>query len=489
MGSRSTDFVPALIAALVLPAALSAAEKGESVEAEPAAGSTGPVADGEGLEGDGDWRASLSMLEEYRLRRASNVLVDPGQLGVPIAPEDQTDQQLRLQTEAQIEGADGHFRGVLSGVLWNDLDGRPQRGTPNLFVTQYADRQPWVAPYALWVEWHDAGVLDHARVGRQDAEHGMPLTFDGASVGIRPMGPPLLLFAFGGQTVHFFETIPGLLENWVGSTGAVIRPSPSVQLELDGRIIREQVPVFDTGQRFVVTDHSYGLAASTRTDSVFAKLYVRGLDAELSHAGGAIRFHPVSLGFGIDARIDTQLATLNEVAESENPFFSLLGPSLPYARYLFEAWKELELGGEALWSLHAGWRGRQLISDDPQPFNRNSGGIYLHTRFDDFLLRGLFVGATAEYDFVPGSTDESSFVILGGSTGYRGSTLKAEVGTYYQRFKVNYYQRAEELEDARSVFASAAYRLADWLEVGGRYELEVIDRYLESFSLTARQDF
>ena len=471
-------------------AALSAA-----LDAEPAVGADAARPDSsaderlEDSEEPSTWSAGFSMVEEYRLRRASNVLVHEGQLGAAIAPEDQLDQRLRLHSDAQIDGADDHFRALFSGALWWDIDGRPAQGTPNLFVSQYDNTDPWVAPYALSAEWHDHGVLDHIRVGRQDAEHGMPLTFDGASLGLKPWGPPLLLFAFGGQTVHFFETMPGLFEDWVGATGAVIRPMPSLRLELDARIIKEGVADLETGEEAPLINHSYGLAASTKTERIYGKLYVRGIEEQLSHAGGAMQFHLLDARFGIDARLDAQLVELGEIVESENPFFSLLGPSLPYARFRFEAWKEFELNDEALWSLHAGWRGRQLISDEEQPFNRNSGGLYLHSRIDDLLSRGLFLEGSAEWNYVPGSLNEGWLLALGGSAGYKGSALRTEVGTYYQRFKINYYQRAEELQRARSIFASAAYRITDWLEVSGRYELEIVDRYLESFYLSARQDF
>lgn len=437
-----------------------------------------------------DWKANLTLVEEYRLRRASNVLVGGEELGGPPAPEDQTDHMLRLQSDARIEGAEEHFLGLFSGALWWDLDGYPARGTPNLFVTQYADRNPWLAPYALSVEWRKSGLLDHLRLGRQDAEHGMPLTFDGASLGVRA-AEPLLLYAFGGQTVHFFETTPGLLENWVVSSGAVLRPMLSLELEADARFIQDQVADWETPATADVTTHSYGLSVATRTEGLYGKTYARGIDDQLSHAGGAMRFASVEQRFGLDARIDAQLVRLDEIVESEAAFFSLLGPSLPFARYRFEAWKELGTGndGEPSWFLHLGWRGRQLLSDDPQPFNRNGAGIYLHARADDLIERGVFVGATGEYSYVPGSIDDGWRLAVGGSAGYRGPALKTEVGTYWERYKINYYRKLEELESARSIYASAAYRVAAWLELRARYEMDIVDRYLETFTLALRQDF
>lgn len=435
------------------------------------------------------WDADASFFEEYRLRRTSNALGHPGPLDEPLAAEDQIDQRLRLLSDAQVEGASGRFRAVFSGALWWDLGGSPEAGSPNLLASQYDEHQPWVAPYALSVEWRHYGMLDHLRVGRQDAEHGMPLTFDGGSVAFEPLGRPVQLFAFGGQTVHFFETSPGLLEDWVGSAGAVVRPSRALSFEFDARIVRDTLEDRETAEREPVTTHSYGVNAAARTEAIVARLYARAIDEVPSHAGGRMQLAITDWGFGVDSRIDLQLVTLGEIVESENPFFSLLGTSLPNARFVFESWKELSLGEEALSTLHAGWRGRQLLGGDERPFNRNSGAVYVHARFEDLVQQGLFAAMSAEWNYVPGAMDSEWLLTLGGSAGYSGVALKTEVGTYYQQYKINYYQRAEELRDARTVYGSLGYRVAEWLELRARYEFEIVDRYLESYFLSARQDF
>lgn len=435
------------------------------------------------------WTTGVSLLEEYRLRRASRALVEPGPLGEAAAVDDQLDHRLRLYSDAQVEGLDDRFRALFSGALWWDLSGPAAAGTTDLFASQYDDSRLWIAPYALSVEWHDDGVLDHARLGRQDAEHGLPLTFDGASLGLRPFGRELLLFGFGGRTVHFFETRRGLFESWVASAGAALRPLPALQLELDGRLLQARVDdSVEVGDEELTTV-SYGLSAATRTDFVTAKVQVRGLDEQPSHLAGAIQLYPPSTGLGATAELSAQIVTLNEVAESENPYYALLGPSLPHARFRFELFHQLELGEGAIWTNLVGWRGRQVVGHEEQPFNRNVGAAYLHSRVDDLLLPGLYLGATVGYDYVPTARDEPWLIALGGAAGYVGKSLRTELGTDYQRYKINYYQRVEELHDARSVYGAVGYRVAAALELRGRYELEIVDRYLESFTFTARQDF
>lgn len=434
------------------------------------------------------WTTGVSLLEEYRLRRASRALTEPGPLGEAAAVDDQLDHRLRLHADAQADGLDDRFRARFSGVLFWDLDGTPGGATADLFAAPYDGSRLWAAPYALSAEWHDVGILDHARVGRQDTEHGLPLTFDGASLGLRPLGRELLLFAFGGQTVHFFQTRPGFFESWVAAAGAALRPLPALELELDGRLLRERVddPVGATGD---LTTASYGLTTTTRTELVSARLAARGLDDRPSHLMGAMQLYVPSAGLGAIADLATQLVTLGEVAESENPYYALLGPSLPHVRYRFELFHELALGQQgATWTHLLGWRGRQVVGHEAAPFNRNFGAAYLMSRVDDLGLPGLFFGATVEYNYVPTSRDEPWLVALGGSAGYVGKALRAELGTDYERYKINYYQQVEELHGARTVFGALGYRVTGALELRGRYELEIVDRYLESFYVTARQD-
>lgn len=434
--------------------------------------------------------ADFTLLEEYRLRIASHALPSSAPLGgAPGSGNQQTDQRLRLLGDGHISAADDHFGADLSGALWLDLDGASSPGTASLFATQYDNARPWIAAYTLSAEWRRYHALDYARVGRQSSEHGMPITFDGASLGLRLLDRQVLLFGFGGRTVHFFETKPGLFENWVASVGAVYRPSASVALELDTRLVQEQVLNADRSRRDTISNASYGLSAAWRSDSLYSKAYARGIDDQVSHAGAAFQFNAPAVGLGLDAQIHAQLVTLGEVVESENPFFSLLGPSLPHARFRFESWKDFSIGPESTLSFHLGWRGRQLVSHSEQPFNRNTGALYLHTRIDDLIQKGVFIAATAEANYVPRSLTREWLLAFGGSAGYSGTNIKTEVGTYFQQFKINYYQTAEELHNSRTVYGSIGYRVLTWLDLRARYEIDIFDRYLQSLYLSARQDF
>jgi hypothetical protein len=438
---------------------------------------------------DSGWTSDFSLLEEYRLRIASHVLPSPGSLGAPLQTNQQSDQHLRLLGDGQISGFNDHFRATASGALWFDLDGPSAPGAASLFATQYDNAQPWVAIYALSAEWQEHKTLDYVRVGRQASEHGLPLTFDGASLSVRALGRKLQLFGFGGRTVHFFETAPGFFENWVASTGAVLRPSFGSAFEFDTRIIREQTLNADRSHWDSITNHSYGLSASLGSENLSSKIYARGIDRRPSHAGGAFTFQNERLGLGFDARVHAQLVTLGEVVESENPFYSLLGPSLPFVQYRFESWKDFQVGRQTQWNFHLGWRERRVVGAAEQPFNRNTGAIYLYTRLEDLFHKGLFVGGTIECDYLPLAFNRERMLTLGGFTGYGNESIKTEIGTYFQQYKLIYYQSAEELHNARTVYGSLAFRPAQWLELRARYEIDIFDMYLQSFFLSARQDF
>lgn len=427
-------------------------------------------------------------MEEYRLTIGHDPLPASAPLvGPPAASEQQIDNHLRLLADGDVSGAEDHFLGVFSTGLWWDLDPSPQ-GASDLYATQYDYANPWWDVYTLSAEWRSRRVLDHVRIGRQGSEHGLPITFDGASVGFSGLGRRLTLFGFGGQTVHFFASEPGFLEDWVASFGVVVRPHPALALEADSRWVQEMVPTRE-GERSEVTNHSYGLKASGRSRDLAARVTVRGLDERLSHLGGLVLLEFPALDLGVDGRLDAQLVTLGEIVESENPYYSLLGPSLPHLRYRLESWKELDLAEETTWSLHLGWRGRQVLNGREQAFNRSSGAVYFQTDVEGLGHPALYAGGTAEWNYVPDSLGREGLLAVGGRAGYQGDPVQTELGTYYQRYKIHYYQRASELENARTVYGMITYQAAQWLELRARYEFEILDRYLQSFFLSLRQDF
>jgi hypothetical protein len=298
----------------------------------------------------------------------------------------------------------------------------------------------------------------------------------------------LSLFGYAGRTIHFFESQPGLFENWVTCVGAGYRPSQNLRLEFDSRFEHDSILAQDQQERVWVYAHSYGLTLSMRREESWAKLFVRGLDRSASHAGGALRLVFSSIALGVDAQVNAQLRTLGEISENENPFFSLLGPSLPNLRTRLEVWKEIGLGQTTTLNLRAGWRMRQLLSGVESPFNRNFGGVYFQTELNDLAVKGLFAVGILEWNYVPWSLTNDSFLALGGSAGYSTRRVKVEAGTYYQRWKVNYYRDVEELQDARTVYASAGVRVLPWLEVRARYTLEIVDRYIHSAFFSLRED-
>lgn len=447
-------------------------------------------------------------IEEYRGRFAvGSGAVDPGVEGVDAneyTREDESDHDLRLYVGAGIRDRQDRFSGNLALGLWWDVDGLPEEGA---FTTLGSLRDgEAISPevYSLYGEYHanfasgGKSLVRLARVGRQTSEVGLPATFDGASLRLRPIAPHLDVFAFGGRTVHFFEEDAGLFEDWIASAGAEIRPVRSLRLVLDYRLeMQDQTTAASTEDdddeggvsRKSVTDHGYGLAAWYKPASwARLKLSGRGLTDQFSHVGGAGRLFWEALSMGVDFKVDAQLVTLNEVNELLNPYFAILGKSLPNTRWKADIYKDF-LTSAGDYALHLGWAGRAVLEGEEGPFNRNFGTLYFLASATDIGIKGPFVSVLAEAHFT-GMTPEfdgsEGFLTVGGSAGYEDKGLKAEAGTYYQRYKYQYYRQAEEISDVRTIFGSVGIKLTDWLKAQVRYEYDQFDWDVHSvyFSLT-----
>jgi len=429
----------------------------------------------------------LSLREEYRLRKSSQELTAPTALGEPAWQGETTDQDLSLFGDGVVSAYGERLQLVASGALYYDLDGTEPEGSPSLFARQSDGEQPLIVPYALSGEWRGK-VLEHVRVGRQSSEHGLPLVFDGGSVGLRPAGRDWLVFGFGGRTVHFFEAEPEPFETWVASLGTVVRLEEAVKLEVDGRLVRDRVEDMTTLEPSLVTNRSYGARVVYRAETISASVAARGIDEQASHGTASFGAELPSLELALSARLHLQFVTLREIAESENPQYTILGESLPYARFAFAVEKGLELGELTRLSVSLGWRARQLFSAEPRRFNRNTGCFSTEARLTELGVRHLFLGGQAELWYVPGSDIGERELTWGAMAGYDGSRVKTELGTYYQQYRVRYYQVAEELLNTRSVYASVGLTLLPWLEVRGRYDFDIMDRYLQTVTLSLGQE-
>lgn len=435
----------------------------------------------------------LHAIEEYRGRFAMgsgsfDTGTDAATSGA-VKREDESDHDLRLYVEGGARDAEDRFSGRLAVGLWWDLDGVPDQGFTTLGSMRDGHAfSPEV--YSLYGEYHAnaaAGrraLMRLARVGRQTAEYGLPATFDGATVRMRPLAPYLELFLFGGRTVHFFESDAELFEDWVASLGAEIRPVRDVRLVLDYRLSVEDQLIDaaaddegEAGIRESVQDHGYGLTGWYRPAAwARVKAYGRGLNEYFAHAGGAGRLLWDTMDLGFDFKVDAQLVTLDEVNEMLNPFYAVLGQSLPNLRWKADLFKNFETK-KGDYAVHAGWAGRAVLEDATGPFNRDFGRVYLLAAATDIVVKGPFVALVADAHFTGLSPDFTTegFITAGGSAGYKNKKLKAEVGSYYQRYKYRYYQQVDEIADVRTWSGSVSYKLTHWLKAKLKYEYEQFD--------------
>jgi hypothetical protein len=466
-----------VLAWLLLPLALQAAELEEAVGAKRSSLRSA-------------WSANLWLTQEYRLRSAgAPEAASASPLGEPPAARPTRDQDLRLTLDGTFVGLGEHAEGTVSAAFWRDMDGQTPRGAPALFGDVQGLAQPLFVLYALTAEWRRSAPLDRLALGRQQSAHGLPITFDGASVDLRFWQRRLAFFAYGGRTVHFFEAEPGFLENWLVGGGGGLRLLPQIQLEFDSRYLHETILAPGGVLGKSVHTHTYGLALTGRWEDFSAKLLARGMNRAFSHLGGKFHLLVPRAGMGIDGQATAQLVPLGEIAESESPYYSMLGNSLPHLRARLETWKDFRLGEQAVLTLAAGSRTRQLLYDQPVRFNRNMNALYLRADLGDLPWKGVFASATAEWNLPSRASDSATFFALGGAAGYRSRKLRAEAGTYFQRFKINYYRDVEELADARTVFAMTSYRVLPQLEARGRYVLEIVDRPIHSVYFALREDF
>ncbi len=436
----------------------------------------------EALAGDGDKLFWFQVQEEYRGRFAT------GYESPSLYTDEESDHDARLQLSSGIRDASGHFRGFLSAGAWVDLDGQRSEGAPAALSSSYdLESSLWLDVFSLYGEYHSDGWLRLARVGRQVVEFGLPLTVDGALLEVRPLAPaPYFdLFFFGGRSVHFFEAEQAIFEDWVASAGVVIHPLHKMRIVMDYRFLME-----DTEIEEGIVDHSYGAEVLyAPLDWLYLKGYGRGITDAFSHTGAAARMAWYDLGLGVDLKVDSQLAELREVNEVDNPYFAILGASMPHTRWGLDLWKSFSTSaGE--YGLHLGWTGRANHKDE-SAFNRSYGKLYCLFEASDIGVKGPFVSLSLENHFaeVAPTFDQEGVLTAGGSAGYRNALLRAEAGSYYQRFKYDYYDDVQEYENVRTFFGAFTIKPLDWLSVRARYTFEQLDRDVHTVVLTLSQSY
>ncbi|MDF1564541.1 MAG: hypothetical protein P1V51_15965 [Deltaproteobacteria bacterium] len=430
----------------------------------------------------------LTARQGYRLRDArpgDEAAADPL---APVAPA--TDQDLHLALDAGLLNGAGTLGADLALGAWLDADGIAGDPAPLAFASVRDGAAGRAASlYLASVFYRPGGWLKEVRLGRMSTGFGTRTVFDGASLSLLPLrglrSPALArleLVALGGRTAHLYELDGEHFEDWLGAVALRLRPLRDLKLALDYRLMIE-----DSASAGL--DHGYGLEAQWRiSDFLGARLEVRGVDDALSRLALAGRYWHEALGFGLDARIDLQLSTLEALNERDDPLFAILGPSHPNLRWDLDLFEEFETG-HADYVLHLGWQGREPLDGISAPFNRRQGRLHLTGDALELVIPGLQASLSLEYHHDGGDLGEG-LLTLGGAAGYRSEALRGlggELGSYYQRFKYDYYADVEERQDVRTFFVAAFVDALPWLEVRLRYTLEHFDRTAHSFHFLLTQ--
>jgi hypothetical protein len=193
---------------------------------------------------------------------------------------------------------------------------------------------------------------------------------------------------------------------------------------------------------------------------------------------------------GVDLDVEAQLVDLDQLGESLDPYHTMLGESLAHLRYRIDFWKIFEMDSGRL-GIHLGFDGRNLLGGEEGAFNHNLGKGYLMLNVDDLIIDGLFVQLSVEdhFTYEGGSLTGDMFLTAGGSIGYKNKLLRAEVGTYYNRVKYDYFADLREVNDVRTTFASFGVTPLDALGLRVRYEYEQFDRDVHTVVLALSQSY
>ena len=479
----------------------------ETVELDRSAPDDGSA---EGDEESAGWVFEAFAKEEYRFRYATAPVVAPSVLDTNISSGEYlrrgADHDLHLYLSGSARDLKDRFWINASFGLFADIDGFTSSGDPTALssVNENGSSIASLYPstpaalrfdmYSLFGEYHSDGVPALIRIGRQVSEHGRDVTFDGLAMDFRAVKSYLTLFAFGGRSVHFFETDDSLYEDWLASAGAQIRPLDLLKFELEYRFNAEDIPTDDAllggaagSETETVVNHLYSLTTWFHLDDLFyLKAYFRGIGATPADAGGAAQLHFAPVEMGLDLKGDAQLTTFREINELDDAFYAVLGESLPHVRLNADLWKSFTTRA-GIYTLHGGWAARMLTKDSPAAFNRDYGRAYLSFDAADIGVEGPFLSAIAEFYYT--HADSERFVTAGGSAGYDANKVRAELGTYYQWVKYKYYSDIQEIEDVRTYFAEIRFRPLKWLTIRAKYELEQFDRLIHTAVLSLSQAY
>jgi hypothetical protein len=110
----------------------------------------------------------------------------------------------------------------------------------------------------------------------------------------------------------------------------------------------------------------------------------------------------------------------------------------------------------------------------------------LQLEASDIGFQGPFLNGVIEYNYTFWNPEftHNSLVALGGSMGYDRKPFRATIGTYYYRYKYEYYVDVKELADVRSYFAEFRCDPFKWLSGRLSYTFEQFDRNIHTVTLS-----
>jgi len=439
-------------------------------------------------DGEKTWDTRVSVSEEYRFRSASESPAPAGPSQAALSPQQQ-DQDLRLLLQGDSTDPSGRYRLSADMGAWWDIDGIADQGEVQGLRGMMDTRRLWWDVFTLNGQYQGQGWLREVKLGRQEAEHGVPVVFDGLSTRVAAVARRVDLFVFGGRSVHFFSIANRPWEDWMASLGTALRLNDALRMEIDYRFLREDVELFGNVKHEAIIDHTYGWTGWWRpTEWLWTRAEARGVDDKLSLLSSSVRLDHRPWMAGANLFVGFQPMTLAEMNQLDNPYFSVLGESLAHMRWTLDLFKQLSLRS-ALLGFHLGWAGRMRLAGEEAVFNHNQARVYGLIEGSDLIWKGFSAGISCDDFYSPtrGAFAQDSFLAVGGFVRYEQARIRFEVATSFQRYRYVYYRDVSELSDVRTVSGEFGVKLLSWVDLKLRYEFERFDRDVHTLTVALTQ--
>jgi hypothetical protein len=334
------------------------------------------------------------------------------------------------------------------------------------------------------------------RMGRQDGLRDEPVFFDGVAADFsinRIVG----VSAYGGAAVHFFPFSANEGGNTLGGLGVDVLATQATLVSLDYLSVSNKQDAFDTKDN---KDQEASLRINHRfSPNARTMVKVRTLDGETRDANVRVVGTSIDYGAELNVAYYNQFMTIKETALEFSPYFTALGPSVPFQSYDIRGRK---LFGDRV-SFDLGYFQRTLAkSSDESTYNHDFSRVYGTLGLYDLFVKGFSISITDE-EWKTGTV--RTFNSSGIDIGYQMRTVRGQrgakfnVGSYFSLYKYDDffnvsnntapYAFAKENQNVTSYYFKFDVPFAKRYVMTGSYEFEHSIENYQTAKLGMRYEF